>query len=157
MDLLDLLRIGLRWLHALAAVTWVGGSLFFWLVLRPALNDVSDNGMMAALSARIGKEFQGLVRLAIGVLVLTGALLGADRLSQSDVVSALYVGLLALKVTLAVGMFWLTLQIGRRGSAGMASKSGVSPQTLVLILGLVVYVLAEALKVVFERALRGEL
>lgn len=155
MEVLDLFRIGLRWLHALAAVMWIGGSLFFWLVLRPALEGLPDPGVRGPLAARIAKEFQGLVQLAIGVLVLTGALIGLDRLSQSEVVSSLYVGVLALKVALAVGMFWLALRIARRRSGSGPAPGRVSPQTVILTLGLVVYLLAEVLKILFEGGLRA--
>ncbi|MBI4496712.1 MAG: hypothetical protein HY689_02290 [Chloroflexi bacterium] len=159
MDALDLFRIGLRWLHALAAVLWLGGSLFFWLVLRPALDDLPDPAARSPLAARLAKDFGGLVQLAIGVLVMTGAILSFDRLSQSAA-TPLYMGVLALKVALALGMFWLVLGLARgraraRPSAPRPASGRVTPQAMVLSLGLLVYLLAEALKVLFEGALRA--
>ena len=164
--MLDVARVGIRFAHALAAVAWVGGSLFYVLALTPALDRIGRTRERNELVAAVGREFRPLVRIAIVVFLFTGALLTFDRLSQPRV-PVLYVAILALKVALSLWMFWLArrLESGEVGSTGTAPASSVEPppirrrrvrpQALVLALGLAVYLLAITLKVVFEAALAG--
>ena len=37
MGVLDWILLVIRWAHAVAAVAWVGGGIFYLMVLRPAL------------------------------------------------------------------------------------------------------------------------
>jgi len=78
MELIDLLHIGVRWGHALAAIVWVGGSLFYLLTLNPALALLGDFPEQRALLDHIGRQFQEVVRLAIRIFVLTGVVLTVD-------------------------------------------------------------------------------
>lgn len=156
METLDLFRIGLRWVHATAALVWVGGSAFWYFVIGPALADQQrppGDFLRAA-----GQTFGGLVQTAVPVLLISGMVLTFDRLSQ-PAATPLYYGLLGLKVALALTMVWLNreLALRRRRPPGAtpAASRGPAPATLVLGLGLTVYLLADALKVVFESAMRG--
>ena len=178
MELLDVLRVGLRFGHALAAVAWIGGSLFYVLALDPALSRVGRTPDRAALLSAVGQEFRQAIRLAIVVFLVTGVILTFDRLSQPRI-STLYVGVLGVKIALALWMFWLARRLERlqvteeKGraegaahfSAGRSTERpvgptalgrGVRPQPLVLTLGVAVYLLAIVLKVLFEAALLGE-
>lgn len=161
MELLDVLRVGLRFGHALAAVAWVGGSLFYMLALDPALSRVGRTPDRAALLSAVGQEFRQAIRLAIVVFLVTGAILTFDRLSQPRI-PTLYVGVLGVKIALALWMFWLarrldppeTRHAAHGGPGSMASRRPWSrPQQVVLALGLSVYLLAMMLKVLFEAAL----
>ena len=163
MELVDLLRVGVRWGHALAAVVWVGGSLFYLLALNPALALLGDFPERRALLDHIGRQFQEVVRLAIRIFVLTGVVLTVDRLTQPTITVA-YVLVLGVKIALSLWMFWLAQQLRRR--PGPSGVRGVTAQmrlgrdwlqspNLLLMLGLVVYLLAEVLKVLFEQSLVG--
>ena len=103
MNVLDWILVAIRWAHALAAVAWVGGGIFYLLVLRPALRRSSGN--MEANRA-IGEEFRGVVNTAIAVLLLTGVLLSVSRLTDSAV-TVPYVAALVIKVALALYMFYV--------------------------------------------------
>ena len=92
----------MRWLHALAAAAWVGGSLFYLIVLIPTLKRVPD--VPCALSAAIGVEFRTVVVTSIIVLVATGAILAFDRLTE---VEPPYAATLGIKVVLSLWMFAL--------------------------------------------------
>ncbi len=158
---IDIFRIGLRWLHALAGVAWVGGSIFYLLVLNPAMVKVTSSGIPPGLMPAIGAEFGGVIKAAIPVFIFSGVLLTFDRFSQGAITTQ-YVIVLALKIVLALWMFWLAVRLGERRTmpAGMAAvrkrRFGmtVSYPILILVLGLAVYLLAIVLKVMYETALR---
>ncbi|MCX6024557.1 MAG: hypothetical protein NTZ05_23060 [Chloroflexi bacterium] len=157
-DIVDVFRVGLRWIHGIAALTWVGGSLFWYLAIRPALErqERPPNEFLRAL----GESFGGLVRTSVPVLLISGMVLTVDRLGQL-LAPPLYMALLALKVVLALWMIWLNRELAlrrRRRPASApppAASRGPQPATQALLLGLAVYLLADALKVVFEAGLRA--
>ena len=110
-----------RWVHTLAAVLWVGGSLLYLLALRPSLRLEGEG--VASVSRRIALEFRGLVDTSIVVLVLTGVVLSFDRLS-SPFVEVPYGLALGIKVVLSVSMFLLAYS--RRSSSYSFDTSLVS-------------------------------
>ena len=104
MGVTDVMLLVIRWLHAMAAVAWVGGGIFYLLVLRPALG--GRNGEPAEATLRVGEQFRHLVNTAIAVLLVTGAVLTLSRLT-SDYVGIPYIAVLSAKIALAVYMFYL--------------------------------------------------
>ena len=154
-----------RWLHLLAAVVWVGGSIFYLLVLRPAAR--AEGAAGDAVQRRAGQEFRAAVDTAILVLVLTGAVLAFDRLTTPRI-GAWYVGVLAAKAALSLWMFSLAhsrLRGGRPLTAEAASPARPAPwwaragralawTNLVAVLGVVVFVLSDLLRALFEITLR---
>ncbi|MSQ15239.1 MAG: hypothetical protein EXR50_05195 [Dehalococcoidia bacterium] len=161
-EAIDIFRIGLRWVHALAGVAWVGGSIFYFLVLSPAVESLTMVRAPQELMAAIGAEFRSLVKTAIPIFIFSGVILALDRFSQGSITTE-YVIVLALKVSLAAGMFWIAVRLGERRPAPAAGsgdslggwfRARVSYPVLVLILGIMVYLLAIVLKVMYEAALR---
>jgi uncharacterized membrane protein len=63
-----------RWLHVLAAITWIGGMLFIALVLVPTTRRLEDQALRARLVHAAGLRFRTVGWVAIGVLVVTGLL-----------------------------------------------------------------------------------
>lgn len=61
-----------RWLHVLAAVTWIGGMLFIALVLVPVTRRLPDPVLRTRLVHELGLRFRTVGWVAIGVLVGTG-------------------------------------------------------------------------------------
>ncbi|MCI0785947.1 MAG: urate hydroxylase PuuD, partial [Chloroflexi bacterium] len=104
MDVLSWILVAIRWAHALAAVAWVGGSIFYIMVLRPSRRRMQPDA--SEYGAAIGAEFRSLVNTAIGVLLLTGVILSLSRLT-ADTVTAPYVGVLVAKIILALYMFYV--------------------------------------------------
>ena len=104
-----------------------------------------------------------LVRLLLRHPRVEIALLTADRLTQPAVTAA-YVIILGVKITLSLAMFGLALQFRSRSRAPSFAVDpdeviGGRPWSrspgLVLVLGLVVYFLAIVLKVQFEAGATG--
>ncbi len=137
----------------MGAVTWVGGSIFFKFVLQPAFRG-ADNapGSMRA----VGHEFGKIVRVAIVILVVTGAFMAVVHLTAGGN-SRVYIGILALKIALAFYMFLLVWMRRRSAPAASASGSGnflssvrraATSTTALLILGIVIIGLADVLSAV---------
>lgn len=62
----------LRWVHVLAAITWIGGSLFVALVLVPVARRLEDPRLRARLVQETGRRFRAVAWVALALLVLTG-------------------------------------------------------------------------------------
>lgn len=164
MSLADLFLLLIRWLHALAAVAWVGGSIFFLTVLRPALRNTPQE---ATLNRIAGQEFRNLVDTAIWVLLVTGAILSINRLT-SGYASGAYGLILGVKIALAVWMFYLVWFRQRRSAIPLdqeptratpillrAARATFSATNLILVLGLLVILLADVLRAIFEHGVTG--
>ena len=161
MGVLDWILVIIRWGHALAAVAWVGGGVFYLMVLRPAIQ--RSQGVPHDTGAAIRDEFRGLVATAIAVLLLTGAILSVARLT-SDAATIRYTAVLVLKIVLALFMFYVVRFI-RRGDyserphtgnsvAGRVFRRITSPMAL-LVIGFAVIGLSDVLDALFENALVG--
>jgi uncharacterized membrane protein len=156
-DLSGPFQVVILWAHALAAATWVGGSLFYAVALNPALAELGRTTERVSLVAAAGREFREVVRLAILIFAVTGFILAFSRLSQPRVTLA-YVAVLAAKVVLSLWMFWLAGRIGLPRVVTTAGPSDQSawwrqPQSLILLLGAVVYLLSLTLRVLYEQAI----
>ncbi|MYD52462.1 MAG: hypothetical protein F4W93_13430 [Dehalococcoidia bacterium] len=165
MDLADIFLTIVLWLHVLAAATWVGGSLFYLIVLIPTLARVPD--VPRALSVALGVEFRTVVVTSIIVLVVTGAILAFNRLTEVELP---YAATLGVKVVLSLWMFALIRD--RRRHAKTLDALEVpppSPTTLwgkltaalsgyntLVILGVVIFFLSELMGVLYEIELRTE-
>ena len=142
----------IRWLHIVSAVAWVGGAIFFWAVVRPVLR---SEGSTSLIGRFIGPEFGQLVNLCMWTLVLTGIVLGFDRLSTPEG-TVTYAIILAGK-TLLVG--WMILILLNR-SAQLPEPERSSPWkkliatfghiNMTVILGVVVLALSDILRWVAE-------
>lgn len=159
MGVLDWILLVIRWGHAVAAVAWVGGGIFYLLVLRPAMRRTE---LSAEANRNIGVEFRGLVNTAIAVLLLTGVILSVARLTEDSITIA-YVAVLVVKIVLALYMFYVvrflrptTYTDEEKAAAGWWGKvrSGLTSAGAVLIIGLIVIGLADVLTFLFEDSLR---
>lgn len=157
MNVLDWILIAIRWFHLLGAVAWVGGGIFWIFVLRPALDRVGGVGYESRRT--IGEEFRSLVNTAIGVLLVTGIVLSATRLTD-NAVTAPYVAVLVVKIGLALYMFYvvrflrpqvypLNQDVGRMRRAGHR----LTGNGALLIYGVIILGLSDVLNALFENAL----
>lgn len=160
MNFLDWILVAILWGHALAAVAWVGGGMFYILVLRPAFR---RNPVPVEAGRDLGSEFRGLVATAIGVLLITGAVLSVSRLT-ADAVTSPYVGVLVAKITLALYMFYVVRFLRQRDYPEQPAPASdrrsrirdrLTSTTAVLIIGVVVFGLSDVLDALFEDSLGG--
>lgn len=152
---LDIILLIIRWAHALAAVAWIGGSLFMLLAARPALRapEIRSSGAGALLGRALAAEFRPIVLTAIGVLIITGVILAASRLT-SGTAGPLYFAVLTLKIALSVYAFGIALRLRRSAPGSGVARAFFGPVTLTVV-GVVVIGLADVLTWLFERGLVG--
>ena len=145
----------------MAAVAWVGGGIFYLLILRPSLN--STDGGSYAVSKQLGEQFRQLVNTAIAVLIVTGVVLTVTRLT-SDYAGMPYVVVLSVKIGLALYMFYLVRFLRSRTYPEEHAATGrglrrltfaFSGATVVLVLGVIVFLLADILRGLIESELEG--
>ena len=161
----EVFQLVVRWVHLTASVAWVGGSIFYLFVLRPALRRSPDSGR--EVNRYTAAEFKVLVDVCFFLLVVTGISLTFDRLSQG-VTGTTYVIVLAVKVVLSIWMFVLasrrrrrivlseTLHESEERPKGLLHRGlrAISGYNTIIILGVVVFFLADLLKFIYEMALR---
>ena len=143
MDATDLLLVVMRWMHAMAAMIWIGAIWFELFVALPA----ADAGHESALLASFDAASREIVQTALIVFLVSGALLTFERLSRGAA-GTTYVEILLLKVVLSVVMFQVGFRF--RGARGARRVRGLR---ILAGLGLVIVLLATLLKWLYERAL----
>ena len=161
MSFTEVLLLAIRWLHAVAAVAWVGGGIFYFLVLRPAIK--SSSAQDETSYAEVGQRFRHLVGTAMAVLIITGAVLTISRLT-SEHGGLPYIVVLAIKVSMALYMFYLArfhLRSGRIAESGeqpgrFRKVYGLATgTTAVLVLGVIIFLLADILAGLVEQSLKS--
>src|SRR5258707_15654625 len=106
--MLDFLLIG-RFAHFLAAAPWVGGSILSLFFVMPALR---KGDPAPAVAAQVAALFRRLVNICIGVLLLSGAFMVFDRLTQTTL-GLPYMVVLSLKIVSALAMFIVEIYLGQ--------------------------------------------
>ena len=69
MNFLDVILLLIRWIHAVSAVAWVGGGMFYLMVLKPA---TKGNPLDPDNASRIARDFRSLVYSVMALLLITG-------------------------------------------------------------------------------------
>ena len=161
----DVFLLVVRWVHITASVVWLGGSIFYLLVLRPAVRRSGEGGR--GINQMAAAEFRFLVDVSFFLILVTGISLTFDRLSQG-VVGTPYVVVLGIKILLSVWMF-LQARSRRRRTAlleahrerpsppsGLIGKSvaAVSGYNTIVVLGVIIFLLADILRMLYEIAIR---
>ena len=166
MSLEEVFLLVVRWLHLTSAVVWVGGSLFYLLVIRPAIRKMPESP--AAFMSVAEAEFRVLVNLCIVVLLASGVILALDRLTDG-VTDAAYMITLGVKSALSVWMILLVRSLQRRSvlleiyreprgpaPTGFRRWLGfVSGYNALATFGVAVLFLSDLLNVLFQTALAG--
>ena len=160
MNISDLFHIFIRWAHLISATAWVGGSIFWVLVLNPSMKH-SEISFLKKFHSQLSTEFRGLVDTCIFVLLATGAIMTFNRLTPGNIGYS-YALILGLKIVFVFGMFYM---IRAKRHLNFISKSKLTehhekPQSkgltrllngynIVLILGLLVYLLSNLLNLIY--------
>ena len=160
MGFFELFHLIVRWAHFVSAAAWVGGSLFWLFVLKPAAENkkLKDETFMRETAA----EFRSTVDTCIFVLLATGAVMTFNRLTPGDV-GVTYVAILGAKIAVDAIMFYLIRARRHRLIGGSVStptgKSSLfsirilrmlTGYNLVVVLGLLVFLLSNLLQYVYN-------
>jgi uncharacterized membrane protein len=62
----------IMWIHLVAAIAWIGGMLFLWLVLRPVLSSASSGAEGLATLRRVEERFKTIRWASLLTLLVTG-------------------------------------------------------------------------------------
>lgn len=62
----------IMWIHLVAAITWIGGMLFLWLVLRPVLSSPTAGAEGLATLRRVEERFKTVRWASLLTLLVTG-------------------------------------------------------------------------------------
>ena len=160
----DSFILGVQWIHTLAGVAWVGGSLFYLLVFRPALRKGSSD---LDVTTSVSNGFRAVVDTAVIVLIITGVVLAFDRLT-SKYTDVSYVSVLGVKAALSLWMFWLAGVIQKRRHSRVVRSTAsehnlptgltnrvFASANLIAIIGIIVFLLSDLLQALFEDALKA--
>ncbi|MCH9036150.1 MAG: hypothetical protein IH860_02360 [Chloroflexi bacterium] len=171
-DLFDILNVAVRWIHAASAVLWIGGSIFFLVALRPALRDAEkrEPSISRLIPSLVTAHFREWVHLSMVALLISGAILTFDRLTEPST-SPAYVGTLVAKIALSFWLFAIgtatyrkkvieRAAVEERVGTGRSDTSSLyrwlrplASPSMVVYGGLVVVLLSDILKIVFEKGI----
>ena len=142
-ELTDLLLVAMRWLHALAAIAWIGAILFELLVVQPAWNGDPPSEVLDSFDAAMRE----IIQAALIVFLVSGAILTVERLSRGAA-GTVYVITLAAKIVLSLVMFQIGFRFRR--ARGPRRLRGLK---ILAALAVTIVLLATILKWLYERAL----
>ena len=103
------LNILTHWLHLIAAITWVGGTLFASLVLQPVLRFRLSPQERMPIYHEIGNRFKAIQLAALLTLVATGAFKLWRLQVFPEVLHTLYGRILEIKLALVLIVTVLTV------------------------------------------------
>jgi copper resistance protein D len=104
-----LIDIIVLWVHLFAAIIFIGGSFFIWLVVWPASYGLANNeAQRSIIVGRIAKRFAYFTHASIIALVASGTYLALPYLQPASSLSTtLSVELLFAKILVVVSMIIL--------------------------------------------------
>ncbi|MCL5067124.1 MAG: CopD family protein [Thaumarchaeota archaeon] len=96
------------WLHLFAAIIFIGGSFFIWIVVWPASYDITSNeAERTRIVGKIAKRFAYFTHATTVILVLSGIYLAYFVSSPSDLLSTFAGNVLLAKIIVVVIMIAL--------------------------------------------------
>lgn len=116
---LDYLGILFRWLHILAAITAVGGTIFMRMALMPSVKTLPDD-QRKALHEGVRSRWVKFVMAAILFLLVSGFYNFLTKLKSPGIhadYNALYQSLFGVKFLLALVVFFLASALTGRAEA----------------------------------------
>ena len=143
-----------RYAHGIAAISWVGGSIFHALILRP-LTAAQPEKMASAMSL-IAPAYREVIDIAVVTLIVSGIILMFSRIQGSEATVSWAI-ILGIKITLALWMFYIVWRRRRMSSKETVRESAASKllgYNAILALGLIVFLLANVLRELVEASLR---
>jgi uncharacterized membrane protein len=100
-----------RWLHILAAITAVGGTIYARFALLPAAESLAEP-QRATLLDEVRRRWFMFVNAAILFLIVSGLYNFVVIIKTADVPKAAYHSLFLVKLLLALAIFWLNVNVG---------------------------------------------
>ena len=166
MDINELFMITVKWTHAIAATTWLGGSIFYIFVFRPQQKTFLESGNPLLIA--LAEQFRSIIGTCIVILIASGTLLLFDRITDPSTTPT-YIAVLATKIVLATWMFTIARRRWRstrnsdtkdesivKGNVITRVYGMSTGINLTLILGLLIFFLSDLLNALFIQGLSGK-
>ncbi|MCH2507256.1 MAG: hypothetical protein MK035_02070 [Dehalococcoidia bacterium] len=155
--------IAVIWTHAIAATTWLGGSIFYIFVFKPQQEKFLESGNPLLIA--LAEQFRSIIGTCIVVLIASGTLLLFDRITDPSTTPT-YIAVLATKIVLATWMFTIARRRWRssKNNDGNIVRGNVITKlygmstgiNLTLILGILIFFLSDILNALFIQGLSGK-
>lgn len=154
----DVIHLTLGWIHLLAVIFWIGGAIFFDMILQPSLKSISPD-QLGKLNQAVVKRFMPLVWGAIIIIAATGLLqanyigvLSSNVLFGTGYGNVLLVKMVIFLVMLMIGL--VITRVGIRLSRGATPEYAMRAQKQIkilseanIVLGIIVVLLAVTLRI----------
>jgi len=158
-----MLLVLIQSVHGIVAVIWIGGALFYLLVLLPTFRSHPTD--LRSFSLPLNKRFQEVTGMCIVLLTITGIVLMFDKLTSVHVTNS-YLVTLGLKIGVSLIMFalvWTQRQTRRKKEPTLPQRTPQIPSRLIsvfpsrpimiLCLGIGIFLLSDILGAIFQHTL----
>ncbi len=142
---IDFLAVVLRWMHILAAITAVGGTIFSRVALLPAVGSLADEPrrvLLEGIRSRWSKYIAGAI-----LFLLVSGLWNLMQMERAYKLGALYHALFGIKFLLAFVIFFLASVLNGRGGLAQKLRANIRGWlTLNMILAILVVCISGVLR-----------
>lgn len=157
----NIFQLLILWAHLISATAWVGGSLFWVLILNPSIK--KTNSSHNTLLKSVSRDFKALVDSCIFILLTTGTIMTFNRITLEEI-GPKYLGILTIKLMLVAYLFYLIRAKRISGLTSFTRRDENLPKysivtrimgilsgyNLVVILGLTIYILSDILRLIYQ-------
>ena len=158
LDLIEIFLLVARWIHAIAAVAWIGGSVLFAFVLRPV--GKLEPEAMGRIMPHVGRYRWRVAQPAVGAATVSCSRLTGARVAKGAA-PATYGAVLGVKLGVGLLMFLQMWNLRQSGGSAITGPRWVQKFAWLLgynalvFMGVIVYFLANLLAVLFDDSLRA--
>lgn len=147
MDGTTLLNLISRWLHVIPAIVMVGGTLFLRLALLPAFATNPDEQSRDQMREAVRKKWAKWIGISTLLLLVSG-LYNAYFKAVTYELSALYNGLMLVKILLALAVFYFAARLsGSSAKAVQMRQRELHWTNILCVLMLTIVLIAGAMKI----------
>ena len=161
MNIVNIFNIAVAWAHLISATAWVGGSIFWLIVLTPSIQKIPSNHKTEILRS-ISHEFKSVVDTSMFILLFTGAILTFNKITPGHI-GTLYVLILGIKILLVSYLFYLLRS--RRNNFKISQSFGTKNTSrnkliiftkkynMIVLIGLIVYLISSILSSISDASI----
>ena len=120
-DFINLIVIFIKWLHSVAAMSWVGGSIFFALIIRPVQSSMNEE--YSVVFKNISIIYRDLVDISVIGIILSGIFLMFTKLSEN--ITNEWTIVFLIKLFISVIMFYLVWRFRQKDFSYTSNSKGL--------------------------------
>ncbi len=161
MDIVNIFNVLVIWAHLISATAWVGGSIFWLIVVTPSIKKISPNDKIEIMKS-ISNEFKSVVDTSMFILLFTGAIMTFNRITPGHI-GSLYVLILGIKILFVSYLFYLirsrrsnyptTQPISLKNRNDRKFMIITKKPNLIVIIGLIIYLISDILRSIHDASI----